>query len=430
MGVKDITFDAVIQAIEEYDRLGQDEFLRRYGFDRARQYVLVHHGKSYDSKAIVGAAHGYLTGENPLAARDFSGGDATVGRLLRKLGFTVQVGDELTAERLERLLSRLRVYRADGVPALYQPIVLLWAFGRAQRGDPRLVSWHETQQQVTVLFQRYGRGTEGERVYYPVAALHNAGLWELDAKSGQVPTAHGSSIPQRWFEEHQPDSGLIQPVYDLVRESPTALTAAVQTLTQAYFAQADPASLLNYLGLSEPEDTSPLEMSFQARVAEYQRLCAQADVFWRDRGNRRAPKTSSVPVRSDDARNAVLLRSEGHCENPQCTGDIHDVTDTGAPILEVDHILDLALGGDDNPAQMIALCPNCHSTKTRGRSREQIRVLLSSTAESRHGRLVNSGPRAVPNTPKLDFNFFQFATVCHFLILVRMLRDRRKMSAR
>ena len=38
----------------------------------------------------------------------------------------------------------------------------------------------------------------------------------------------------------------------------------------------------------------------------------------------------------------------------------------GDPVLEVDHIHDLALGGPDDPAQMIALCPNCHAVKTRG----------------------------------------------------------------
>lgn len=60
-----------------------------------------------------------------------------------------------------------------------------------------------------------------------------------------------------------------------------------------------------------------LEMSFAARAAEYQRLCARADVFWHDRDATRGPRTSSVPVRLADAREAVLLRSEGHCENPR-----------------------------------------------------------------------------------------------------------------
>ena len=92
----DITRDAVLAAVAEYDELGQDQFLGKYGFERARLYVLVHDGKSYDSKAIVGAAHGFLPGQRPLTAREFSGGEATMGRLLRQLGFTVQVGDAPT----------------------------------------------------------------------------------------------------------------------------------------------------------------------------------------------------------------------------------------------------------------------------------------------------------------------------------------------
>jgi 5-methylcytosine-specific restriction protein A len=52
--------------------------------------LLVHDGKRYDSKAIVGAAHGFLPGGHPLASTEFNGGAATVGRLQRRLGFTVE----------------------------------------------------------------------------------------------------------------------------------------------------------------------------------------------------------------------------------------------------------------------------------------------------------------------------------------------------
>jgi 5-methylcytosine-specific restriction enzyme A len=38
----DITRESVLAAIARYDQLGQEEFLSRYGFDRARQYMLVH----------------------------------------------------------------------------------------------------------------------------------------------------------------------------------------------------------------------------------------------------------------------------------------------------------------------------------------------------------------------------------------------------
>ena len=387
MGLRDITRTAVLAAIAEYDRLGQDEFLDKYGFDRARSYLLIHNGKAYDSKAIVGVAHGFLPEERALTARDFSGGEATVGRLLRGLGFTVQIGD-MTVDRLFRLLTRLNVYRSGGLPALYQPITLLWAFARAGRGAPRLVSWEETQRQIAALIKHYGRPGEGDRIYYRVAALYGAGLWELDTDSGTVPNAHGSSIPQRWFDEHRPRSGLVTPVYELVRDSAEAQSAAVRALTETYFVDANPAALLDELGLGGLRTGSPAEAAFSARAAEYRRLCDRVDVFWAERDTTRASRMSADPVRSAEARQAVLLRSEGRCENPGCTGDIHDLTDGGDPILEIDHIHDLALGGPDDPAQMIALCPNCHAIKTRGRTRKELRALLMATARRRHETLV------------------------------------------
>jgi 5-methylcytosine-specific restriction protein A len=73
---------------------------------------------------------------------------------------------------------------------------------------------------------------------------------------------------------------------------------------------------------------------------------------------------------------------------PNCNGDIHDLTDRGDPILEIDHIHDIAQGGPDNPVQMIALCPNCHAIKTRGSTREQLHGVLVVVAEQRHTALM------------------------------------------
>jgi 5-methylcytosine-specific restriction protein A len=112
--------------------------------------------------------------------------------------------------------------------------------------------------------------------------------------------------------------------------------AAVLALTQTYFADADPTALLTELGLSGPRTGSPAEAAFSARAAEYRRLCDRVDVFWAGRGSARASRTSDAPVRSADARQAVLLRSDGRCENPGCTGDIQDLTDSGDPILEIE----------------------------------------------------------------------------------------------
>jgi hypothetical protein len=93
MALRDITSrQAILDAVAEYDRIGQVAFLKRYGFGRAREFFLAFGGREYDSKAIVGAAHGYqFPNEGPLSARAFSGGEATVQPLLESLGFTVRV---------------------------------------------------------------------------------------------------------------------------------------------------------------------------------------------------------------------------------------------------------------------------------------------------------------------------------------------------
>jgi len=89
MGLADLTADAVNTAIDEYDQLGGETFLAKYGFGPARDYFVIRNGKAYDSKAIAGAAHGYLPGRAPLRADAFSGGRATVVPRLRLLGFHV-----------------------------------------------------------------------------------------------------------------------------------------------------------------------------------------------------------------------------------------------------------------------------------------------------------------------------------------------------
>ncbi|WP_440902500.1 HNH endonuclease [Actinosynnema sp.] len=89
MGYADVGRAEVLRAIAECDRLGAEEFRKRYGFGQARRFVLVYEGGEYDSKAVVGVAHGFLAGREPLRASDFSGGQATVTRLLAGLGFTV-----------------------------------------------------------------------------------------------------------------------------------------------------------------------------------------------------------------------------------------------------------------------------------------------------------------------------------------------------
>jgi hypothetical protein len=81
---------SVLAAIAEFDREGRDRTLARHGFRRALDYVVVHEGKEYDSKALYGIAYGIeYPQEAPIRDRGLSGGVA-VTRKLEALGFTIK----------------------------------------------------------------------------------------------------------------------------------------------------------------------------------------------------------------------------------------------------------------------------------------------------------------------------------------------------
>ena len=390
-----ITHSAVLSAVAEYDELGQDAFLSKYGFHPARSYFLIRNGKTYDSKAIVGVAHGYLPGQQPLSARQFSGGEATVGLLLRRLGFNVRVGVGISSGDLIELISTLHVRWANDQPALYQPITLLWAIGRALHGEPRVETWEVTKLQVGELLDRFGFRGERPRPDYPIAALFNAGLWELETGGVPIPAAHGDAELKRWFDNHAPAGGLAAAAYDLFRDSAQVRVAAVRTILDTYFQGTDYVELLENVGLSDTGITAQMDEADDRVIGQspleecYRRLCGLAERGSKRNAGKRVTRTSKELIRSAAARRAVLLRSGGNCENPDCSGHPDVLTDAGDPILEIDHIHDLAKDGPDDPIQMIALCPNCHAVKTRGRDREQLRHRLFEVARQRHKDLID-----------------------------------------
>ncbi|MEI7033689.1 hypothetical protein [Streptomyces pratensis] len=83
-----ITRQSVLKALAEHEEVGRDAFLAKYGFGKARSYVLVHEGREYDSKAIAGVAHRWSQGR-ALTSDEFSGGRAGAAAWLQRVGFQV-----------------------------------------------------------------------------------------------------------------------------------------------------------------------------------------------------------------------------------------------------------------------------------------------------------------------------------------------------
>lgn len=80
--------DATLQTIREFDQIGREAFMRKYGFaDQNIIYEVEHEGRRYPSKAIFGAAFGKMPGDTPRDSRSCNG---TAARMhLDKIGFTI-----------------------------------------------------------------------------------------------------------------------------------------------------------------------------------------------------------------------------------------------------------------------------------------------------------------------------------------------------
>lgn len=120
---KPLTRESVLAAIAEFDREGRDATLRRHGFRRALDYVVIHDGKPYDSKALYGIAYGLqYPDEEPIRLRGLQGGGTVVKRL-RELGFEVRSQREPPPPDAGDGAARAWLIRA-GREGRYEPLAL------------------------------------------------------------------------------------------------------------------------------------------------------------------------------------------------------------------------------------------------------------------------------------------------------------------
>ena len=300
---------AVRSAVEEFDRIGRDAFLRKYQFGEAKDYFLEVDGKRYDSKAIVGAAYGHQHG-TPLTLHQFSGGEATVMRHLRALGFTVvKVGDgdgkEWTDQELEAAAE-----------------AYLWMLKQEQNGKPYSKADVNQSLREGALSGRTKASIE-YRMQNISAVLEGIGV------QGYLPAQNvGENVKAR------------------IRKA------------------------LEAKGFQPSPDYTPTadERELQQRVSKLRKKQITTPPKGQDKPTT-VTTTSSTYVRDPLVKAWVLQNSKGQCEG--CGSAAPFAGDDGEPFLESHHVRWLADGGSDKITNAVALCPNCHRRCHLGADRKE-----------------------------------------------------------
>jgi 5-methylcytosine-specific restriction protein A len=157
-----------------------------------------------------------------------------------------------------------------------------------------------------------------------------------------------------------------------------------------------PAELVQALVRDISEDEVILLKNPKNLLLDYARIAKELEANPTTIASSAKPRTPQ-PRRRKRAKDIVIARAAGVCENDQCTGMPPDVKKDGTPLFQVDHIIQLSDGGPDQPDNMIALCPNCHTAKTLGKNKSSMTARLKRIAITRHAALLTQVPPVRPD---------------------------------
>lgn len=244
------------------------------------------------------------------------------------------MADDPAAAFLAAVRSLRRAAGADGEYAPHKPLLLLWALGRVQRGEPRVVPFAEAEGPLFGLLAEFGPINATSPLYPFWHMANDAGVWALD-DPGSIPrTSRRPTIAA--MREHA-RGGLPAETDALLREDSALLAAAA-------------AELLGYLPASQTE--------------EILSACGLS---------------VTVALKRDPVfRKAVFLAYEQRCVI--CGWDIR----LGGELvgLEAAHVWQWAKGGPDRIENGLLLCSLHHKAYDRGvvSLDEDRRVLVSQHA--------------------------------------------------
>jgi 5-methylcytosine-specific restriction protein A len=97
------------------------------------------------------------------------------------------------------------------------------------------------------------------------------------------------------------------------------------------------------------------------------------------------PDSGRTYTRPELLKRFALRSADGVCQG--CDEEVEFVDRHGDPFLEIHHLHRRVDGGPNNPANVIALCPDCHRRRHRSSDGDAFNRELIETAERRNERL-------------------------------------------
>jgi 5-methylcytosine-specific restriction protein A len=389
------------------------EATARHGFADSTDYDLVHEGKHYPPKAILGIAAERIVGR-PLTSDEFTGGDtSTCFAILESLNFKIVQKQEKQGgpDEVSNVLASLRpttetmvmdLVRDAGVdvrpwavkkggatvvtPQANPAYCYEWSFGGG--AEPTVLCvWHRNIKVAggSICYEDNLREFANQ---LDVVATKKANPSDVISRArSQAVRARkfDLAIQRAAFAKHSlriiiligEDSGGENIGWDTAKGRYRSLDEEPWTIEHYVIDTGQFRLIRGYHAAKVVEDVTPVE-SAPSFVDQFS-IPVPAE--------RLEVLTAALP-RSAEIRRKVLERAQGTCE---CCGEIGFRMVNGSIYLETHHVIPLGNGGPDVEWNVVAICPNdhrrTHFAVERDDLRDQLIATLSMTFPKAHDAL-------------------------------------------
>ncbi|MGP1170935.1 MULTISPECIES: HNH endonuclease [Serratia] len=333
--------ESVLKAIEEYKKIGRDEFLKQHEIKRFKKFTLIYNGEKYDIRGISARAyseqHGY-----PFKGINADSGTEKAIQFLKDLGF-----DIVETPHPFEILEKDEVYKRKYLHDLYG--------GQEQGGI-------STPKEFPVIF--IFTGETGETHGYKDGWSNNDHFsYTGEGQKGNMQFTKGNKDIRDHkengkdillFEYNKKRTGVkFAGLFECDSWNYTECKDTQENMRQGI--------IFNLFRVSSAQESDHEIVSSEVGQKEesLEQLRAKAIKSSEISGQRQqSDNKKSWFKRSEDVKKYVLKRANGICE--ACNQPAPFKKRNGDPYLEPHHTKRLADEGPDHPQWVGAICPTCH----------------------------------------------------------------------
>ena len=168
-------------------------------------------------------------------------------------------------EEIIQKFEKLNVWKNGDQRAVHKPLLVLYAIGQLLRGQSRLISFSDVEEELKNLLKEFGPWRPSHRPQYPFWRLRKEKekIWEIPdehrIREGQRSDGKSTGDPKIDDLRQYGVGGLLEPIAYQFQENPDLAFEVAQNLLNAHFPISYHKDILEKVGITHPLQILHLE---------------------------------------------------------------------------------------------------------------------------------------------------------------------------